>query len=45
LNHPAIIKAENYYSKGKNTPFTGKKVFGQTQLTFVAGQVVYQREA
>ncbi|MFT8392767.1 MAG: dihydroorotase [Liquorilactobacillus ghanensis] len=44
LQHPTVISAKDYYSKGKNTPFTGEKVYGQTQLTFVAGQAVYQKE-
>lgn len=42
LKHETTIKEENYQSKGVNTPFTGKKVYGQTVLTMVSGKVVYQ---
>ena len=38
------IKEADFASKGKNTPFIGQKVYGQTQLTMVSGKVVYQRE-
>ena len=31
-----------FYSKGKNTPFHGRKVKGRVEYTFVAGKMVYQ---
>ena len=37
------FKDEDYLSKGHNTPFTGWDVQGQTVMTLVDGQVVYQR--
>lgn len=38
------IKEADFASKGINSPFIGQKVYGQTQLTMVAGKIVYQRE-
>ncbi|RKI40072.1 dihydroorotase [bacterium D16-51] len=38
------INPEEFFSKGKNTPFAGKKVFGRIDVTIVDGKVVYQRE-
>jgi len=31
-----------FYSKGKNTPFNGRKVVGRVEYTFVAGNKVYE---
>ena len=44
LTQPTVIKEADYLSKGKNTPFTGRQVYGATFMTFVDGQIVYQRE-
>ena len=38
------IRPEEFFSKGKNTPFAGKKVFGRIDVTIVDGKIVYQRE-
>ncbi|WP_029501670.1 dihydroorotase [Lachnoclostridium phytofermentans] len=38
------IDATKFYSKGKNTPFHGRKVSGKVMLTMAAGEVVYQAE-
>ncbi len=38
------IDREAFYSKGKNTPFQGRKVRGQIICTFVAGSMVYNRK-
>ena len=37
-----IIDKERFFSKGKNTPFHGRKVTGRVVYTFVAGDMVYQ---
>jgi dihydroorotase len=37
-----IIDIKDFASKGKNTPFQGKKVCGKIHYTLVDGQVVYQ---
>ncbi len=37
------ICPEEFFSKGKNTPFAGKKVFGRIDVTIVDGKIVYQR--
>lgn len=39
------IDKEMSYSKGKNTPFHGRRVQGQIISTFVAGERVYNRKA
>ena len=44
LKHETTITEADYFSMGKNTPFTGERVFGQTYLTMVDGNVVYQKE-
>ena len=36
-----IINKNNFYSKGKNTPFNGWKLQGCSVMTIVNGQVVY----
>lgn len=35
------IDKNKFYSKGKNTPFHGRRVFGRVEYTFVAGNMVY----
>lgn len=37
-----IIDKNEFYSKGKNTPFHGRKVTGRIEYTLVAGKIVYQ---
>lgn len=44
LEHPHVLSAAEYRSKGTNTPFTGHRVYGTTVLTMVAGQVVYEQK-
>jgi len=39
------LDVETFASKGKNTPFHGYKVFGETFMTIVDGKVVYERLA
>jgi len=36
------IDKNSFYSKGKNTPFHGRKVTGRVEYTFVAGMLVYK---
>jgi dihydroorotase len=42
LEKPHMITAEEFDSKGRNTPFIGETVYGMTTATIVAGKVVYQ---
>lgn len=37
------IDSSKWFSKGKNTPFNGRKVKGQVMATFVDGKLVYKR--
>lgn len=37
------INPDEFFSKGKNTPFAGKKVYGRIDVTILDGKVVYQR--
>ena len=37
------IKKENMLSKGKNSPFIGKKVYGEILATLVNGKIVYRK--
>lgn len=36
-----VIDKNEFVSKGKNTPFHGRKVFGKVEYTIVGGKVVY----
>lgn len=38
-----VINLADFYSKGKNTPFAGRKVRGMVMATVVDGRVVYER--
>ncbi len=38
------IDSSKWYSKGKNTPFNGRKVKGQIMTTIVDGNIVFNRE-
>lgn len=41
-NAEYTIDKNSFYSKGKNTPFHGYKVFGRVEYTFVSGKMVYK---
>lgn len=41
LEHGAVVKAEDFASKGKNSPFVGRKLYGNCAFTFVDGRLVY----
>lgn len=38
------IDPEKFYSKGKNTPFAGKEVYGKVYYTIVDGEVAFHQE-
>ena len=38
-----LIDPETFYSKGKNTPFAGKQVYGMIHYTIVDGEIVYKK--
>ena len=44
LNHEEKIDDKKFASLGVNTPFTGWPVKGATLMTFVDGQLVYNKE-
>lgn len=39
-----VIDRNTFVSKGKNTPFDGKKVKGEVVMTMVAGKIVYNKQ-
>ena len=39
-----IIDPENFYSKGKNTPFDGRLVYGKIFYTIVDGEIAFHQE-
>ncbi len=45
LNEEYEIDPSTFKSKGVNTPFTGKKVFGRIKYTFAGGCKVYDQKA
>lgn len=44
LKNPIQMTEQDYFSKGKNTPFSGQKVYGETRITMVAGQIIYHKK-
>ena len=36
-----VVNPEQFYSKGRSTPFNGREVFGEIQMTIYNGEVVY----
>ncbi|WP_258088749.1 dihydroorotase [Weissella fangxianensis] len=42
IAHAHTVTADEFLSKGVNTPFIGETVYGQTVLTLVDGQVAYE---
>lgn len=45
LDQAHTISADEFASKGQNTPFIGQTVYGQTLATIVDGKLVYQTQA
>lgn len=37
-----IIEVKDFASKGKNSPFQGREVYGKIKMTIVDGEIVYQ---
>ena len=37
-----VIDVNEFASKGKNTPFNGRKVTGKVKYTILAGELVYE---
>ena len=37
-----VIDKKTFLSKGKNTPFQGRKVKGEVAVTIVGGKIVYE---
>jgi dihydroorotase len=44
LEREWLVNAANFYSKGKNTPFDGKKLKGKVLMTMVSGNIRYLQE-
>ena len=44
LNEEWEIDPKEFVSKGKNTPFAGRKVYGRIKLTVVDGEVKYEEK-
>ena len=42
INSPYVINKDDFVSKGKNTPFDGKIVYGRTVLTVCGGNITYK---
>ena len=39
LNKEWVVKKENFYTRGKTTPYEGKRCRGQAVMTIVRGNV------
>ncbi len=44
LNEEWTVDPETFVSKGKNTPFKGRKLFGKVKYTVVDGEIKYEEE-
>ncbi|ESL01989.1 putative dihydroorotase [Catonella morbi ATCC 51271] len=44
INEEYVIDSDKFLSKGKNTPFNGKKVRGKVLYTLCGGKVVFREE-
>lgn len=44
VNSSFTVKAEDFESKGKNTPFDGKQLFGTVEMVIKKGKKVYGRK-
>lgn len=40
-NKKYVIDVKNFKSKGKNTPFDGREVYGKVAATFKSGRMIY----
>jgi dihydroorotase len=38
-----VVNPAKFFSNSRNTPFTGRRLTGQAEVTIVRGQVVFQR--
>lgn len=38
-----VVRPQEFFSKSRNTPFTGRRLTGRASVTIVRGQVVFQR--
>ena len=43
LDNEYTIDANDFASKSHNTPFLGAKVYGETAMTIVDGEIIYER--
>ena len=43
LNEKFTVDPDQFVSKGKSSPFTGTELYGVTELTVCAGNIVYRR--
>ena len=43
LNEESVIDPQEFLSKGKATPFAGRRVFGQCYLTVCSGEIVFHK--
>ena len=44
LEEKYVIDPKDFLSKGKNTPFAGKEVYGRVKYTIVDGNIKYRAE-
>ena len=44
LNEEWTVDPTEFLSKGKNTPFAGRKVWGRVKLTVVDGEIKYEEK-
>jgi dihydroorotase len=42
LNAPMVVDLDKLRSKSRNSPFDGRRLFGEVRMTLVDGRVVYQ---
>lgn len=43
-NEPFVVEPDELWSRTRNTPFAGRRLQGRAQMTFVAGELVFDRK-
>ena len=42
LNAPIVVDLDKLKSKSRNSPFDGRRLFGEVKMTIVDGRIVYK---
>ena len=43
-NEEWTVNSTKFFTKGRYTPFNGKKLFGKVKMTLKSGKIVYEKD-